>query len=46
MVEGEQYTLKKGQELIKKSDNAVILRTDIESGDTTIELTKGEASFR
>ncbi len=44
MTLGKTYTLKDGQKITPKSDNAFVeLKTDVASGNTTAKLTKGSA---
>jgi hypothetical protein len=44
MTLGKTYTLKDGQKITPKSDDALVeLKTDVASGDTTAKLTKGSA---
>ena len=47
MTRGTPYTLKKGQNIVKTTEDTVlVLETDIQTGVTTATLQKGSAEIR
>jgi len=46
MIKGEQYTISRGQTIVKNEDNSVVKLYSIKNGTTTATLVSGSASIK